>query len=90
MSAIINKFSHDGFEIGASKIGVIVLGKNNFYVREYLRYQFRRIQLGEIEQMDSTSAPNAAKRGQYLEPGLREWVSDELDELCSQQSGQMS
>ena len=55
MSAIINKFSHDGFEIGASKIGVIVLGKNNFYVREYLRYQFRRIQLGEIEQMDSTA-----------------------------------
>ena len=90
MSAIMNKFSNDGYEIGASKIGVIVLGKNNFYVREYLRYQFRKIQLGEIEQMDSTSAPNAAKRGQYLEPGLREWVSDELDELCSHQEGQMS
>lgn len=90
MSAVMNKFSQDGYEIGASKIGVIVLGKNNFYVREYLRYQFRKIQLGEIDQMDSTSAPNAAKRGQYLEPGLREWVSDELDELCSQQEGQMS
>ena len=89
MSAEINKFSKDGHEIGASKVGVVFLGKNNFHTREYLRIQFRRILSGDIESMDSTQAPMAAKRGQYLEPGLRIWTSDYLDELCALQGGQL-
>lgn len=89
MSAEINKFSKDGHELGASKVGVVFLGKNNFHTREYLRIQFRRILSGDIESMDSTQAPMAAKRGQYLEPGLRNWTSDYLDELCALQGGQL-
>mgnify|MGYP001188147654 CR=1 FL=1 len=84
MSTPKNKFSKDGFEIGASKIGVVVLGKNDFgMTREGLRQRFVEIRKNpDVIQLDNTRFQDAADRGNYLEDGLLQWVSDKLDKLA--------
>jgi len=84
MGAPKNKFSRDGFEVGASKIGVIVLGQDNFgRTRESLRQTFVEIRKNpDVIPLDNAQFQDAADRGNYLEDGLLQWVSDKLDKLC--------
>lgn len=84
MGAPKNKFSRDGFEVGASKIGVIVLGQDNFgRTRESLRQTFVEIRKNpDVIPLDNAQFQDAADRGNYLENGLLQWVSDKLDKLC--------
>ena len=84
MSVPKNKFSKDGFEVGASKIPTIVLGQNDFgLTREDLRKTFVEIrQNPDVVQLESRQNQNAKDRGNYLEDGIAHWVSDTLDSLC--------
>ena len=84
MSAPKNKFSKDGFELGASKIPIIVLGQNDFgSTREDIRKNFVEIRNNpDVIQLESKQNQNAKDRGNYLEDGIAHWVSDTLDFLC--------
>ncbi|BAQ88010.1 hypothetical protein [uncultured Mediterranean phage uvMED] len=86
MSTPKNKYSRDGFEIGASKIGIVVLGKNDFgMTREGLRQRFVDIRENpDVIQMDTTRFQDAADRGNYLEDGLLQWVADKLDKMAEE------
>ena len=79
-----NKYSKDGFELGASKIPIIVLGQNDFgSTREDIRKNFVEIRSNpDVIQLESKQNQNAKDRGNYLEDGIAHWVSDTLDFLC--------
>ena len=80
-----NKFSKDGFEVGASKVPLIVIGQDDFgNTREQLRYRFMDIRCNpDIVHLESKQNKNAKDRGNYLEDGIAHWVSDQLDSLCT-------
>jgi hypothetical protein len=84
MVAPKNKYSRDGFEVGASKISTIVLGQNDFgLTREDIRKTFVEIKNNpDVIQLESKQNQNAKDRGNYLEDGIAHWVSDTLDILC--------
>mgnify|MGYP003115076063 FL=1 len=84
MVAPKNKYSRDGFEVGASKIPTIVLGQNDFgLTREDIRKTFVEIKNNpDVIQLESKQNQNAKDRGNYLEDGIAHWVSDTLDILC--------
>ena len=79
-----NKFSKDGYEVGASKVPLIVIGQDDFgNTREQLRYRFMEIRCNpDIVHLESKQNKNAKDRGNYLEDGIAHWVSDQLDNLC--------
>ena len=79
-----NKFSKDGFEVGTSKVPLIVLGQNDFgNTREQLRQNFVEIRKNpDVVRLESKQNKNAKDRGNYLEDGIAHWVSDQLDNLC--------
>ena len=79
-----NKFSKDGYEVGASKVPLIVIGQDDFgNTREQLRYRFMTIRCNpDIVHLESKQNKNAKDRGNYLEDGVAHWVSDQLDNLC--------
>ena len=79
-----NKFSKDGYEVGASKVPLIVIGQDDFgNTREQLRYRFMTIRCNpDIVHLESKQNKNAKDRGNYLEDGIAHWVSDQLDNLC--------
>ena len=79
-----NKYSKDGFELGASKIPIIVLGQNDFgSTREDIRKNFVEIRSNpDVIQLENKKNQNAKDRGNYLEDGIAHWVSDTLDFLC--------
>ena len=79
-----NKFSKDGYEVGASKVPLIVIGQDDFgNTREQLRYRFMEIRCNpDIVHLESKQNKNAKDRGNYLEDGVAHWVSDQLDNLC--------
>ena len=81
-----NKFSKDGYEVGASKIPTIVLGQDDFgNNREQLRQMFVNIRKDpDVIQLESKQNQNAKDRGNYLEDGIAHWVSDQLDNLCEE------
>jgi hypothetical protein len=81
-----NKYSKDGFELGASKIPIIVLGQNDFgSTREDIRKNFVEIRNNpDVIQLESKQNQNAKDRGNYLEDGIAHWVSDQLDNLCEE------
>ena len=80
-----NKFSKDGFEVGTSKVPLIVLGQNDFgNTREQLRQNFVEIRKNpDVVRLESKQNKNAKDRGNYLEDGIAHWVSDQLDSLCA-------
>ena len=80
-----NKFSKDGFEVGTSKVPLIVLGQNDFgNTREQLRQNFVEIRKNpDVVRLESKQNKNAKDRGNYLEDGIAHWVSDQLDNLCA-------
>ena len=80
-----NKFSKDGYEVGASKVPLIVIGQDDFgNTREQLRYRFMEIRCNpDIVHLESKQNKNAKDRGNYLEDGIAHWVSDQLDSLCT-------
>ena len=80
-----NKFSKDGYEVGASKVPLIVIGQDDFgNTREQLRYRFMEIRCNpDIVHLESKQNKNAKDRGNYLEDGVAHWVSDQLDSLCT-------
>ena len=61
-----------------------ILGKNDFgMTREGLRQRFVEIRKNpDVIQLDNTRFQDAADRGNYLEDGLLQWVSDKLDKLA--------
>ena len=79
-----NKFSKDGYEVGASKVPLIVIGQDDFgNTREQLRYRIMEIRCNpDIVHLESKQNKNAKDRGNYLEDGIAHWVSDQLDNLC--------
>ena len=79
-----NKFSKDGFEVGTSKVPLIVIGQNDFgNTREQLRQNFVEIRKNpDVVRLESKQNKNAKDRGNYLEDGIAHWVSDQLDNLC--------
>ena len=79
-----NKFSKDGYEVGASKVPLIVIGQDDFgNTREQLRYRFMTIRCNpDIVHLESKQNKNAKDRGNYLEDGIAHWGSDQLDNLC--------
>ena len=80
-----NKFSKDGFEVGASKVPLIVIGQDDFgNTREQLRQNFVEIRKNpDVVRLESKQNKNAKDRGNYLEDGIAHWVSDQLDNLCT-------
>ena len=80
-----NKFSKDGFEVGASKVPLIVIGQDDFgNTREQLRQNFVEIRKNpDVVRFESKQNQNAKDRGNYLEDGIAHWVSDQLDSLCA-------
>ena len=80
-----NKFSKDGFEVGASKVPLIVIGQDDFgNTREELRKYFIDIRKNpDVVRLESKQNKNAKDRGKYLEDGIAHWVSDQLDNLCT-------
>ena len=80
-----NKFSKDGFEVGASKVPLIVIGQDDFgNTREQLRQNFVEIRKNpDVVRLESKQNKNAKDRGNYLEDGIAHWVSDQLDSLCT-------
>ena len=80
-----NKFSKDGFEVGTSKVPLIVIGQNDFgNTREQLRQNFVEIRKNpDVVRLESKQNKNAKDRGNYLEDGIAHWVSDQLDNLCA-------
>ena len=80
-----NKFSKDGFEVGASKVPLIVIGQDDFgNTREQLRQNFAEIRKNpDVVRLESKQNKNAKDRGNYLEDGIAHWVSDQLDSLCA-------
>ena len=89
MSAPTNKYSKDGFEIGASKVPTIVLGQNDFgLTREDIRKTFVEIiNNPDVIQLESKQNQNAKNRGNYLEDGIAHWVSDQLEFICIKEEG---
>ena len=80
-----NKFSKDGYEVGASKVPLIVIGQDDFgNTREQLRQNFVEIRKNpDVVRLESKQNKNAKDRGNYLEDGIAHWVSDQLDNLCT-------
>ena len=80
-----NKFSKDGFEVGASKVPCIVKGQDDHEnTREELRKYFIDIRKDpDVVRLESKRNQNAKDRGMYLEDGVAHWVSDQLDSLCA-------
>ena len=80
-----NKFSKDGYEVGASKVPLIVIGQDDFgNTREQLRQNFVEIRKNpDVVRLESKQNKNAKDRGNYLEDGIAHWVSDQLDSLCA-------
>tara|TARA_B100000212_G_scaffold278513_1_gene218179 strand:- start:153 stop:419 length:267 start_codon:yes stop_codon:yes gene_type:complete len=79
-----NKFSKDGFEVGASKVPCIVKGQDDHgNTREELRKYFIDIRKDpDVVLLKSKRNQNAKDRGNYLEDGVAQWVSDQLELLC--------
>lgn len=86
MSPPKNKYSRDGFEIGASKIGVIIFGENDYGLdRETLRQMFVDIRKNpDVIHIDNVTNKDAKDRGNYLEDGILNWVADQLDQMCEE------
>ena len=88
MSVPKNKFSKDGFEVGASKVPCIVKGEDDHgNTREELRKYFIDIRKDpkdpNVVLLKNKRNQNAKDRGLYLEDGVAHWVSDQLDTLCT-------
>ena len=75
------KWSNDADELGASKVGAIVLGETPFQTNEAIRQIVLNAKAG-VTAIDDGLFKDAKDRGNYLEPALTEWASDKLDSLC--------
>tara|TARA_B100000963_G_scaffold90619_1_gene78067 strand:- start:143 stop:418 length:276 start_codon:yes stop_codon:yes gene_type:complete len=84
-----NKFSKDGYEVGASKVPLIVIGQDDFgNTREQLRQNFVEIRKNpDVVRLESKQNKNAKDRGNYLEDGIAHWVSDQLELICIKEEG---
>ena len=75
------KWSNDADELGASKVGAIVMGETPFQTNEAVRQIVLNAKAG-VKAIDDGLYKDARDRGNYLEPALTEWASDKLDNLC--------
>tara|TARA_R110000822_G_scaffold99464_3_gene224433 strand:+ start:761 stop:1684 length:924 start_codon:yes stop_codon:yes gene_type:complete len=75
------KWSNDADELGASKVGAIVMGETPFQTNEAVRQIVLNAKAG-VQSIDDGLYQDAKDRGNYLEPTLTEWASDKLDNLC--------
>jgi hypothetical protein len=72
------KKSDDAAEVGASKAGVIVLGRDKFgNTKEDIRQVVLRAQAGIVD-LDVGPTPVHFRRGHYLEPSIVQWAWDDL------------
>ncbi len=73
------KFSKDGHELGMSKVGTVVLGKNAFgQTVEGLRKYFVDILAGRTNEADNAIDTIATVRGNCLERGVADIAIQEL------------
>lgn len=75
------KWSNDADELGASKVGAVVLGETPFQTNEAVRQIVLNAKAG-VQAIDDGLYKDAKDRGNYLEPALIGWASDALDNLC--------
>ena len=74
------KWSNDADELGASKVGAIVMGETPFQTNEAVRQIVLNAKAG-VKAIDDGLYKDARDRGNYLEPALTEWASDKLDDI---------
>tara|TARA_R110000824_G_scaffold61595_1_gene163760 strand:- start:497 stop:1426 length:930 start_codon:yes stop_codon:yes gene_type:complete len=75
------KYTDDGKEIGASKIGTIMLGWGPFDGPDVLRINAQHRQAG-VEVLDQNRWAEAAERGNELEIPLGEWAVKKIQRLA--------
>jgi hypothetical protein len=75
------KYTDDGKEIGASKIGTVLLGWGPFDSPEELRVNAQHRQAG-VEVLDTNRWAEAAERGNELEIPLGEWAVKKIQRLA--------
>ena len=76
------KKSDDAKEVGASKAGVIVLGRDKFgNTREDFRQVVLRAQAGIVD-LDVGPTPVHFRRGHYLESSIVQWGLDDLQMMA--------
>ena len=77
------KFSDDRFEIGASRVPALVLGKTSFTTNERERLKTIHARQG-IETIETEFGKDAKERGNYLEDAIIEWSRDKVAEIGSE------
>tara|TARA_R100000664_G_C2758926_1_gene148197 strand:+ start:3861 stop:4787 length:927 start_codon:yes stop_codon:yes gene_type:complete len=75
------KYSDDSKELGASRVGAIVLGENKFTTNERERLKTINAINGVTTLGESDFNKEAKDRGNYLEKGLMEWAKDKLEHM---------
>src|SRR5210317_1305314 len=77
----MTKWSDDAVELGASKVGAVVLGETPFSTNEQTRQIVLNAREG-VTTIDRSMYADAQERGNYLEESLIYWASDKLDAMC--------
>lgn len=78
----MTKWSDDAVELGASKVGPVVLGETPFATNEQTRQIVLNARNG-VTTIDRSMYADAQERGNYLEESLIYWASDKLDAMCA-------
>ena len=79
------KFSDDRFELGASRVPALVLGKTSFTTNERERLKTIHAQQG-IPTIESDFGKDAKRRGHFLEPAVIEWAKSDLEIMADGQA----
>lgn len=75
------KFSDDAKELGASRVGAIILGQTPFSTNERERQKTIHAKTGVTTLAESDFNKEAKDRGNYLEDGILNWTKDKLERM---------
>ena len=76
------KYSNDAVELGASKVGQVVLGETPFGNNEDIRQLVLNAKNG-VTTITHSMYADAQERGNFMEPALIQWSKEKLNRMCS-------